>query len=395
MDRLRGAFTIVSVIITMTIIFIAIAEGAGRYVVRYFKSHPDVVVVNYSEENIRKLYDTTDPDYYAEVIREGWGHGVSVGYEPFVEFFTVPYRGRHVTVAEQGFRTTPDGPQDLDVPGPRVFVFGGSTGFGLGVSDRETIAHQMEVLLRESGLDDVSVFNFSVVGYYSSQERILFERLINQGHVPDAAVFIDGLNDFLFCDIPDRTGMSDKIEKLFTGPSRVTFLQTLKRRSNIVKIINHVTGKRRIDPRPQGYCSNMIDNVIPIIRRLNSNRRMIAAVARAHGIVPVFVQQPVTSFGYDKTRYPVRIDGKPAIEISPIISHGYEKIQEIKAGGRMFSDNVLWLEKEEIAENQYIDSVHYSPRYNRHLASRIVDFLRPRLSTAETAPPRDATGEPI
>lgn len=379
MARIRVFFTTISLILTITIVMIAIAEGLGRYVVRYFKANQDILVVNYTSDNIRRLYNTETPEFYSEVMREGWGFGVSVAYEPFVEFSMLPYRGRHVTVSEQGFRSTPDGPWNLDVPGRRVFVFGGSTGFGLGVSDRETIAYQLEELLHASGLDDVTVFNFSSVGYYSTQERTLLERLINQGQIPDAVVFIDGLNDFLFCDIPDRTGMSDKLERLFSGPSRVTFLQTLKRRSNIVKVINHFSGKRRIDPRPQGYCSEMTDKIDPIIRRLNSNRRMIAAIADDQGIFSLFVQQPVTSFAFDENRFPVRIDGKPAIEFSPIVADGYRKIQDLKAKGRMFAKNVLWLEKEEIAQNQYIDSVHYSPQYNRHIALRIMAALRPGL----------------
>ena len=30
----------------------------------------------------------------------------------------------------------------------------------------------------------------------SSQERILFQQLVVQGHVPDLAIFVDGLNEF-------------------------------------------------------------------------------------------------------------------------------------------------------------------------------------------------------
>ena len=58
----------------------------------------------YTDENIRKIYNTDNPQFYREVMAEGWGKAINVDYEPFVEFLLQPYRGKHVNISEWGFR---------------------------------------------------------------------------------------------------------------------------------------------------------------------------------------------------------------------------------------------------------------------------------------------------
>src|SRR6185436_5392660 len=54
------------------------------------------------------------------------------------------------------------------------------------------------------------VYNFGRGAYYSSQERALFEKLLVGGTVPDGAIFLDGLNDFMYYD--DRPAMTVFLE---------------------------------------------------------------------------------------------------------------------------------------------------------------------------------------
>src|SRR5205085_1642822 len=52
----------------------------------------------------------------------------------------------------------------------------------------------------------VRVYNFGRGHYYLSQERVLYERMVVAGMVPDLAVFVDGLNDlYYFEDEPAMT----------------------------------------------------------------------------------------------------------------------------------------------------------------------------------------------
>ena len=80
-------------------------------------------------------------------------------------------------------------------------MFGGSTAFGIGVPDDQTVASHLQTQLGTARDGrEVRVYNFGRGAYYSSQERALFERLIVAGYVPNLAIFLDGLNDFFFYD---------------------------------------------------------------------------------------------------------------------------------------------------------------------------------------------------
>lgn len=79
-----------------------------------------------------------------------------------------------------------------------IFVFGGSTTFGYGIADGETIASALQRKLANSSSKPIRIYNFGRGHYYSTQERILFSNLLGAGTVADVAVFIDGLNEFYY-----------------------------------------------------------------------------------------------------------------------------------------------------------------------------------------------------
>lgn len=379
MSRLAKFFTQFCIFLTLTLVLWASVEGVARLIVRHIKWQAPPYMIAYTDDNIRKLYNTDDPDFYREVMSEGWGKGINLEYEPFVEFMPRGFSGKHVNVAPEGFRVIPSGARDLDFTGRKIFVFGGSTTFGMGVSDGETIPAYVQSEFRAAGRKDVAVYNFGIVGFYSSQERVLFERLINLGHVPDAIVFIDGLNDFVFCKIPDTTGMSSRIERVFSAGAGVTLLDTYKKRSSVLKVIRYYTeGVNVARDRPSADCTGEEAQTLAIVKRLDSNRRMAAAVAKAYGVVPVFVHQPIPSYAYDNTRRPVPLRETQSTPWKQT-QRGYEIFRERRLKGGVFTDNVLWLEEDAIAENMYIDEVHYSPQFNRHIARQIYEALRDRL----------------
>ena len=379
MSKIAKYFMQFSLIFTVTILLWASAEGIARYMVRQIKWADPPYMLEYTDEVIRKIYNTDNPKFYREVMAEGWGKAIQVDYEPFVEFMMRPNSGKHVNISDQGFRYPENGARALGVSGKKIFVFGGSTTFGLGVSNKETIPAYLEAEFRNAGKQDVTVFNFGTVGHFSTQERVLFERLINQGHVPDAVVFIDGLNDFVFCQIPDSTSMSIRIRRILSGQSGVTLAQTYERRSSIIKLIRYYTkGTPVTKDTPGADCTGEEEQTKGIVRRLDSNRRMASGMANAYGTIPVFVHQPVAAYAYDNSLRPVPMRENLSTPWKQI-RRGYEIFREMRERGEAFNENVLWLEESTIPENMYIDEVHYSPHFNRHIARQIYQILRSRL----------------
>ena len=91
---------------------------------------------------------------------------------------------------------------------------------------------------------------------------------------------------------------------------------------------------------PSAFCTGEKEQTQGIIQRLDSNCRMVAAVARAYGTVPVFVYQPVSSYAYDNSRrvFPVR-DSKSTPWMQA--KRGYEIFREMRTKGEAFNENVL------------------------------------------------------
>src|SRR5262245_40303253 len=147
----------------------------------------------------KRVYPDLAPAEAEQLARESERQLV---YEPYTDAAEErPVRGRFVNIAAAGFRVGPDqGPWPPEPTYYNVFLFGGSTAFGYGLVDHDTVAAYLQGRLGTAGGRPVRVYNFARCGYYSTQERILFERLVVAGQAPDAAVFLDGLNDFSMPD---------------------------------------------------------------------------------------------------------------------------------------------------------------------------------------------------
>ncbi len=145
---------------------------------------------------------------HEEIDRLASESGRDLMYQPFIEFREKPFQGRYVTVDPAGFRPFKgQGPWPPDPANLNVFVFGGSTTFSYGIKDDDAVPAKLQERLAAVALPrPVRVYNLGHGFYYSSQERALFEQILVGGIRPDVAIFIDGLNDFLFYD--DRPAMT-------------------------------------------------------------------------------------------------------------------------------------------------------------------------------------------
>lgn len=352
----------------------AAAEWVAGLALKTIREMRPAYISNYSDDVIRRLYDTDDTKRVRSLLAEGAPLG-ETAYSPFVEYRMMPSRGRLVNIAEDGFRGNGHGPQDLAAAGRKVFVFGGATTLGTGVADDETVPAYLEDALRLAGHSEIQVFNFGAAAYYSTPERIRLEQLLTAGIKPDVAVFIDGLEDFYHCAVPDRSSWTDRLAQLSRARSRLPVLVELTHRSNVVLLARHLGGDKAIMVRESGsYCESEAD-IDRVVARLDTNRRMIDAIAERLGFKVVFVQQPVPTFSYDnrKRPYPVK---EEMLGYHMNSARGYPKMAALHGSGALWERNLLWLAGLEPTEgNAYVDVTAYSPRFNRTIADRIATWI--------------------
>jgi hypothetical protein len=317
-------------------------------------------------------------------------------YEPFTVFRNRPLNEKFVHVDAAGFRLSknqapwPPRPENLN-----VFVFGGSTTFGMGLADDETIALYLQMsAAAKSSHQPLAVYNFARTYYFSSQERILFQQLLLAGYVPRVAVFVDGLNDFGFPDGQPR--FTDRLRRFMAGQAQPGSNPI----DNIpmVKAIHSWTGSL-ITRRSKQAAAN-VDSYEPDRGQLEGaaarwlgNKKMIELLAAGYGVRPIFVWQPVPTYQYD-LRYHLLssgyTSGNPSNHpddyalkenlwhqgrLGPSVmgvADGYKIMDNLRAQGKLGSD-ILWLAdvQQDKHENLYVDAVHYNAVFSKEIAERI------------------------
>ena len=340
----------------------------------------NVAIETYGIQLMQQTYPHLAREELAQLLTETWSRPFV--YEPFTQFKERPYAGRYVNVTDQGFRVCKEqGPWPPHPEHFNVFVFGGSTVFGYGLADDETVASRLQEMLGQVRGRLARVYNFARGHYYSTQERILFEQLLCSGAVPDMAVFIDGLNDFY----------NDEGEPKLTRPI-AEFVR--KREEASAHSLRHLLDNRaltrvvralfsREKPRDKKATQEQIKEyqdrsvLAGVIERFVRNKKIIESVAAAHGVRVVFVWQPVSTYKYD-SRYNVFADRWGWGEVLRS-RYGYalmaEFLKEHPQGA-----NFLWLADMQQHEQKplYVDAVHYSGEMCGKLARRIVDLLQQR-----------------
>ncbi len=337
-------------------------------------AEPEPGPLRWDAATLAALYPGEDPARVRALLRETWSVGYR--YEPFTQFRERTVRGRYVTVDPAGFR----GGGGVAVwPPPAaartVFVFGGSTTFGYGLPDAETIPAALERRLaaEPACTGRFAVYNFGRANYFSSQERALFERLLVDGNRPDAAIFIDGLNEFGYPDgEPKFSARLGELMAESEGRLRRRALGSLP----LARLLKSWL-ERAARSRPPERPGDPDDEARRIVSRWLRNREIVAAAAAAHGVAALFVWQPVPVVGYDLAAHPLWDGAGDLLPDQPRIVAGYAAMDALRRAGdpRLTAPGFLWLADVQRGrrERLYVDRVHYSAA----MASEIAGLIRP------------------
>lgn len=359
--------------------------GAIYYVYGAYEARKtNAVFTKYPElaKQIVKLYPSMSEDDITQLLRETWSR--QLVSKPVVGFGEGPYHGKFVNVTEQGFRPgTDQGPWPPVRDGKNViaFLFGGSTTFGYGVTDAQALGSQLQPLLTQKLGRPVEVYNFGQSKYGSTQERLLFEKLLLEGQKPDIAIFVDGLNDFQFTWGDEELNWTSYVgEGSGSGAGVSTWGGWLRDgiemlpMARLAKGVRSKLGHKRtfydVDP------SHNFDDVAAlqkVIDRYYLNAEMIEAESKALGIQTLLVWQPVPMYAYDLKYHPFIQNGFGDFAYA---KRGYPLMAE--AASKRRPDDFLWCAdmQKDLHEPLYVDAVHYSPKMTGMVAGCIADGFR-------------------
>ena len=117
-------------------------------------------------------------------------------FDQFQMWNSIPgYEDKGLNISAQGFRKN-SSDERLEMGNALVFLLGGSTVFGVGVSDDETISSHLQTMM-DRNCDRYQVINAGVIGYYSTQELIHIHRNLVRRN-PVMIVALTGRNDAFY-----------------------------------------------------------------------------------------------------------------------------------------------------------------------------------------------------
>lgn len=361
------------IVVNAIIVFIALNMLAGWHEKRSSKSK------NVETSNGSNLFKYREFTSALAPVYPGWDREqvntllfetrhVTLGYDPFTQFKERPFVGKYVNVDPIGFRPVKNqGPWVPCETETNIFLFGGSTTFGYGVADHETIASFLQGIITDSNPSrPTKVYNLGRCSYISSQELIYLEKLIQSGIVPNVAIFIDGLNDFAhYNGIPGFT-------KQLTNFMEEGEIPEWKRIVNGLPIFRIFLKKEQYKGANADIPRDSI--IQDVVKRYKVNNNLVKAICDKFAIKPIFVWQPIPVYKYDQN---YNIFGKFDYDgFLPYVRAGYQAIAKDYLAGQ-FGENFLWLAdmQENLKEPLYVDAVHYSARMSKLIAEQIANAL--------------------
>lgn len=206
-----------------------------------------------------------------------------------------PYRGETININEAGNRLTHA--SDCGGDAYRIYIFGGSTIWGYGVPDWNTVPTGVQIALLDLG---VCVVNFGELGYTSTQNLIRLSQLIAQGDIPDMVIFYDGANDVTAANrnsIPGGHFYYEAIHRVVNtdafAPKSPTFGEALVNFLSQTAIYRLIAG----DPptiQPNWALPPLDDAFVnATVQTYLNNITMAKALSDAHGIQFVAFVQPI------------------------------------------------------------------------------------------------------
>ena len=306
-ERLKTALAILGLTVLVVVAVDLLGRAASAIDHRYFNPPVlDSVSGALDERQFAAAYDGAEYDV-ATLFREF--HATErIVYEPYTIWDRRYHPGELINIDLGGFRRTTNNSAAEDTL--RVWVFGGSTAWGEGAPDDETIPSHLARLMNAWGVD-TTVKNLGERGYVSTQEVVLLYRELQAGKRPDVVVFYDGINDAAAAsNWPEVPGSHVSLHRI---RDRFQFGEVpSERRRNLVRSLGIYKASRivldRLEAREKSARDRQDDADIDITpRHLDANfrflggqavdvwlanRELVMALGSEFGFTALFALQP-------------------------------------------------------------------------------------------------------
>jgi len=316
-----------------------------------------------------------------------FGSRARSNYLPFTVWGAKKWHGKYINTddTEMGTwrRTIPAIHEGCRKTGVRrLWVFGGSTVYGIGTPDWATIPSYLSRELNTDPSACLDVTNLGAEGYVTNQEAILLIQQLKAGRRPDIAVFYDGINDSLVGafspGIPTAHWDFETIKAKFESPvaSKLACLNLLYS-SQLVKLLMEIYGPevhRKISDEELAVRAQAT------VQNYEANLKLVQILASQYGFKAYFFWQPVLAYG-DKPLVPFERNLRDASsqELGGHVHRGLTAVYADAESRSAASGSFVFLSHifDKVQEPIYVDEFHLDSRGNEIVAHAIAQTVWP------------------
>ena len=344
-----------------------------------------------------------DVDYDASTLIQEVRESSPVRYQPYTVWRRRPFQGHTTTVEVNGSRTTHYNSEDPNAL--NIWMFGGSTTWGVGAPDQETISSLLSKSLNER-LVSTHVRNLGERGFVSTQEVVYLLRELQAGHQPNVVIFYDGVNDAaaagLWPEVPGTHLELDVVRDRFQQ-HQDDMLEEFVRSTGLYKaaqVFLDRTGITVQEPHfdqeatPESKNTTEPDYHWLAKRGLDlwfENHRLVQSLASEYNFIPIFIFHPGL-WDTGKPLHPSELEilesEKQSANLYMIMRVRAEMasilIQRLKTTDNtknIYNLNEVFIDS---ADPLYIDYVHVTGKGNKIVSEKITDIVLSEICEIST-----------
>ena len=329
-------------------------------------------------QNIKFVYGEKYQDYIKVYQQQSY----PTLYTPLIEFRERKRDHEFVSISKYGNRCTENGIKKCEEPNGgknEIWVFGGSTVFGYGLKNDETIAAHLKKYLKNK-----KIINFGQGHFHSTQSRIFFQNLLTFFPPPKTVIFLDGFNDFKINQInnyqfPIKTSLTRNFEDLINNKeiSKIkkfrNWLKEKLNKLNIVRLYKEKT-KQNISKNNNKLLIDDLDVTYKsLINRLRVNFKINKSVGKKFNTNVINILEPISlsSKNYSSSS----IQKKYLKDFDKNFYH-YKKIYAlIEKNNELLNLVDINMINLNIKQNMFVDLTHYTSDFSKKIASDIFQKL--------------------
>ena len=379
LHRIGGIYTSIAIILLTTIMFLVGFEAS----IAIFRSVRSTTVSSGCPNYVICPEDRVDLPYYHDQdwAEEFWSLSQpKQRFQPYTLWRTKTNDDGFRTFDEEGHRVTPNG--QCDEGAYHIYMFGGSTMWGMGSPDWETIPAYLQNFYNETD-QTVCIHNMGQLAFHSTQEVVELVNLIQLGNRPDMVIFYDGVNEFgnlIGTGKPWLPSASFDTRKLEEDVSPfVELISTTNTYYFLSKFFKSPNDAPPITP----YSKEQGDQIIQdTVNTYIHNYQIVETLGEQFDFEFHFFWQPTILFNKPLTEIEEAIVKQDVPSIGPpyfdnnfeVIKTLYDEIEEL--ADRLDNLSYLGYVYETTTDLLFYDLYHVTPQGNELIAQEMFDILK-------------------